>query len=471
MGILQQEQIRQRRHEIPLTFNSVPFLEQRFADLKKSLVKPENKQKVIESYKRLVTVLEAEVARIEKYGSSLIPEINFSDVHENGGLHNEPGGIFPDSFAELVRERGCVILRNVVSEEQATLWEASLKDYVERHPGVGGFPRERPAGWNIFWTPAQVQMRSHPAVLEAMRCVSRLWHTTNPATLIDLDSQVVYPDRIRIRYPSDDPNQFPLAPHLDSGAIERWEDEINRRNYAAIFEGNWQDWDGWETDDRVYAKYDLYQTGLSCSAWRSLQGWLSLSHTNTGDGTLRLFPNLKLSVAYIMLRPLFHATGEFDDAQPTFPGSTPGNTQLFPTTEHHPDLALDCALIGIPPVRPGDYVFWHSDLCHGVDQVHLGVNDSTVSYNACNPLTLYNVESLLATRDAFERGDVPVDFVRGHGDCEREYQHEDCGAKRENVLTEDGLRALGLLPFDEDAEGLTEGQREVRRLANEMLRR
>jgi len=125
------------------------------------------------------------------------------------------GGVLPPAFADLVRDRGCVILRNVVSEEEASGWEASLKDYVKRHPGVGGFPKARPAGWNVFWTKAQVEARSHPRVMEAMKSVSKLWHVNDPKVPVDLDSQVVYPDRIRIRYPSNDPSQFPLAPQRD----------------------------------------------------------------------------------------------------------------------------------------------------------------------------------------------------------------------------------------------------------------
>ncbi|KAF7550281.1 hypothetical protein G7Z17_g5838 [Cylindrodendrum hubeiense] len=439
----------------------VEFLDQRFADLKKSLIKPENKQKVIESYNRLLKTLKLEVDHIEKFGSALVPEIDFAHVRENGGK-------LPPAFADLVRERGCVILRGVVSEEQATAWESSLKTYVKRHPNVGGHPKHLPVAWNVFWTKAQMEMRSHPAVLEAMKSVSRLWHAADPQTPIDFDSQVVYPDRIRIRYPSDDSSQFPLAPHLDSGAIERWEDKVNRENYRAIFDGNWQDWDGWAADFRVNSATDLYHSGTSCSAWRSLQGWLSLSHTNTDEGTLRLLPSLKLSMAYIMLRPFFH-TGEFDDSLPTFPGAAPGCTQFFPTVEHHPDLSLDKSIIGIPPVRPGDYVFWHCDLVHGIDKLHRGKVDSSVSYNACNPLTPYNIESLLETRTAYEAGDVPVDFARSHGSYEREFQHDDCGAKRENIWSDKGLRALGLKWFDEEEEGLTPGQREVRRLANEKL--
>ncbi|KAJ5657141.1 uncharacterized protein N7484_000790 [Penicillium longicatenatum] len=331
----------------------VPRLDERFLALKKSLVQEKDKEKVIASYERLLHVLKSEIAHIEKFGPSLVLEIDFKEVQRN------------------VRGRGCVILRNVVSEEQAKCWEASLKDYTCRHPAVGGHPQSSPAAWNLFETPAQVQMRSHLAVMAAMVSVSRLGHA-HPPVLIDFDSQV-----------------FPLAPHLDSGAIERWEDEINRKDFDAIFQVKWEDWDDWAADFRVNAKTDLYQTGISCSTWRSLQGWLSLSQTGTGEGSLRVLPSLKASVAYIMLRPLFH-TGEFDDSLPTFPGATSGNTQFIPMADHHPHLNIERAVVGIPPVRPGDYVFWHCDLVHSVDRMNLGQNASSACYNACNPLKLHN---------------------------------------------------------------------------------
>jgi hypothetical protein len=142
------------------------------------------------------------------------------------------GGLFPEAFANTVRNRGCLILRGVVSEDEAINFEASLEDYVQRHPVVGGHPSKKPAAWNVFWTQPQVQFRSHPAVMESMRAVSYHWYTSTP---IDFAGQVVYPDRIRIRYPSDDPEKFPLSPHLDSGAIERWEDDINRKKLCGYF--------------------------------------------------------------------------------------------------------------------------------------------------------------------------------------------------------------------------------------------
>ena len=97
------------------------------------------------------------------------------------------------------------------------------------------YPKQRPAAWNAYWTKAQVEMRSHPAVIKAAECVSKLWHVSDPSTMVDLDNRIVYPDRFRIRYPTTDPAQFPLAAHLDSGSIERWEDETYRKKKLCVY--------------------------------------------------------------------------------------------------------------------------------------------------------------------------------------------------------------------------------------------
>lgn len=357
------------------------------------------------------------------------------------------------------------MLRNVVSEAQASKWEDELREYAQRHPEVAGYPRDDRQLFSLWWTKPQVEIRSHPRILQAMHIVSKLWHASDDA-LVDLDSQVVYPDRFRIRHPSK--IEFPLSPHLDSGAIERWECPRNRSNFQKIFEGEWQSWDGWDADHRHDANSDMYETGAACSCWRSLQGWLSLSYTGTGEGTLRLLPSLKASVAYMMLRPLF-LNEEFDDSQPTFPGSTPGRTQFRPTDEFHPHLMMDKSLVGIPSVKPGDYVFWHCDLLHGVDKFHPGKTDSSVVYNPCSPLTPYNIDSMLATREAFEKAVPPKDFIKEEMDSQWEREHDDHGAKRSNILSFEGLQAMGFQRFDAEAEGLSDGQKRVRALANDRL--
>lgn len=305
-------------------------------------------------------------------------------------------------------------------------------------------------------------------MLEAMEVVSKLWHASE-AVPVDLASQVAYPDRFRIRHPSrSEKDEYPLPAHVDSGSIERWECPRYRSNFLEIFEGNWDSWDGWSADYRHDANSDLYETGAACSCWRSLQGWLSLSHTSTGEGTLRLLPSLKASVAYMMLRPLF-LRGEFDDTQPTFPGATPGFTQFRPTEAFHPHLMMEKSIVGIPPVKPGDYAFWHCDLIHEVDRFHPGKLDSSVVYNACTPLTPYNIESLIATREAFENVRIPKDFIKGGLANDYECDHDDHGARKSNIISSRGMQAMGFEPFDVEEAGITAGQRQVRQMANEKL--
>lgn len=258
-----------------------------------------------------------------------------------------------------------------------------------------------------------------------------------------------------------------MKAHQDSGAIERWEDPLYRACYQAIFDGRWEDYDAWNADFRSEAKTCLY-SDKSCTAFRSLQGWISLSHTKTGEGTLRLLPELKMSTAYQLLRPYFILDEEFDDITPLFPGADPGKIQFLPTPELHPHLKLERATVGIPPVKPGDYVFWHCDVVHEVDRFHPGDRDSSVSYNPCIPLCPYNLDSLVHLRQAFLDAVPPRDFIKyQHGDFEN--THHDHGARKDNILSNEGLRAMGFLPFDENEDGLTAGQKQIRKQANVRL--
>ena len=75
-----------------------------------------------------------------------------------------------------------------------------------------------------------------------------------------------------------------------------------------------------------------------------------------------------------------------DISTPDFPGisSNPsggGYTSLLLTPESHPHLRLDECMISVPKVKPGDAVFWHSDVIHSVEQEHTGSGDSAGKYS------------------------------------------------------------------------------------------
>ena len=44
--------------------------------------------------------------------------------------------------------------------------------------------------------------------------------------------------------------------------------------------------------------------------FRAYQGWLALSNTAPGEGTLQVFPDVLLSNAYLIMRPFFKPTAE-----------------------------------------------------------------------------------------------------------------------------------------------------------------
>jgi hypothetical protein len=130
-------------------------------------------------------------------------------------------------------------------------------------------------------------------------------------------------------------------------------------------------------------------------------------------------------------------------------------------------------MTSLPLVRPGDYVLWHSDVIHAVDQSHNGTSDSSVLYIPVCPLTTKNAEALERQRERFLTGGISPDFggedgigEKGHvGRCE-------VGAfveEEERLDRKEGLRAVGLEGWESDAEGLGMGQREVMDRANKGL--
>lgn len=189
-------------------------------------------------------------------------------------------------------------------------------------------------------------------MMQAMKAIGKLWNTTDDTLPIDTSSQVAYCDRIRIRKPWD--KAYSLKAHLDSGSTERWEDPTYRSCYEKIFEGKWEEYDPWCMDNRRNAKSDMYQGIGSCSAFRSFQGWLSLSECGPGEGTLRVVPNIKLVTAYLMLRPFF-LDETLDVTQPTFPGVIPARGQMYAIPKYYPHLQQERSMISIPKVKPGNH--------------------------------------------------------------------------------------------------------------------
>lgn len=455
----------------PSVATSPPDLDPRFIAIKNKLVAPENREKVTASWKRLLKTLEAETEVIAEQGSKYVPQLNWQDIVDNDYK-------LPQEFADLFKQRGAIMIDGLIPEETIDTWFQELVDFCKEHPETAGYTFPNPASWyNVFWSKPQVEARSHPNMQKLMNLMSKQFYVKDPNTLIDLDTQIVYGDRIRIREPG---TKAKLSLHLDSSSIERWEDDNFRKVYHEIFSGDWENWEPFKLDARAYANENIYHDTVArdtiCSSLRTLQGWLALSDNKTGEGTLKVLPNIKTTMAYIMLRPLFWkdpASGNIDDYEmdlttSKFPGTNPSTGQLFVPDEFFHHLQQNRSCVGIPDVKKGSFVFWHCDLPHEVDKEHNGPGHSSVFYYGQTPLSLVNIEALLDTKNAFLENISPEDYRSQLSDEEKKKEFQ--GADVKNIRNDEGLRSMGLKEFDVDEAGITDGQKRIRQLANQALK-
>jgi len=105
-------------------------------------------------------------------------------------------------------------------------------------------------------------------------------------------------------------------------------------------------------------------------------------------------------------------------------------------------------LVTIPPVEPGDTVFWHCDLIHAVEEEHRGEGDSSVFYIGTVPLCEKNLKYARENIHNFEKGLSPTDFPAE--DFEKNMNEE--RAKRDNLKTDSALQFMGFrgYPLSDD---------------------
>lgn len=244
-------------------------------------------------------------------------------------------------------------------------------------PSLLGFPPGNAAVYELYWSASQVLARAHPNLIKAQAFLMSHWRSSDESALISTSHPVAYADRLRIRQPGD--AAFALGPHVDGGSCERWEDNGYGRGgvYKEVFAGDWEKYDPWESSCRLPVLSDLYNGAGGCSMFRMFQGWLSMSTTGPGEGTLKVNPLLGKATSYFLLRPFFqpkraptnlYGSGFLDannwnmEKEPTalLQGAVPSNCQEL-NTALHPHLGLEDTMVHVPQVRPGDYVAWHCD--------------------------------------------------------------------------------------------------------------
>ena len=265
-----------------------------------------------------------------------------------------------------------------------------------------------------------MEARTSQELARVRSWLNRLWtFQSQNGTEFDPDLECLYADRLRQREPGD--RTLGLSPHVDGGSVERWIDPGYRNVYRHVFSG---DIDAYDPFDAAYrtTSQEIHSPAV-CSMFRTYQGWTALSRQGPGDGTLNLVP-ISRAMGWMLLRAL-----QDDVTDEDLCGAAPGRAMVV-SEAHHAKLLR--AYVPIPEVRPGDTVWWHPDVIHGVEDHNRNKGYSNVMYIGAAPDCEKNRRFLDRQRPAFEDGRSCPDFAA-----------EDYEVAFEGRFTQSDLDALG----------------------------
>lgn len=109
-------------------------LPEKYKLIKKDLVQCCGEENLQTSWTRLVESFDKEIQVIKEKGPNVIPQIECSTILKNDFK-------FPSTFADEIRKRGCVVVRNVVDRNEALQYKEDVQQYIKNHEGnIVGFP-------------------------------------------------------------------------------------------------------------------------------------------------------------------------------------------------------------------------------------------------------------------------------------------------------------------------------------------
>lgn len=314
---------------------------------------------------------------------------------------------------QKIRQRGCLVIRNVFEDQRVADWNRQLDEYLTNNRYIEKLSRsgvvddyfstlasDKPQIYGVYWSRPQMEARTDPAMATAKRFLNKLWRTDSPeGEVFDPDRDLVYADRVRFRQPGD--ASLGLSAHVDAGSIERWIDAAYRdKVYRHVFGGNLGQYDPFEAWGRT--EIEEIPSPAVCHMFRTFQGWTALTAQGPNDGTLQLLP-VANAMAWMLLRAL-----QDDVPEDELCGAAACRAMMIVKDYH------ELLLTGygpIPQVQPGDTVWWHPDVLHGVEDEHRGTGYSSVMYIAPVPDCAKNRAYAALQRQAFETGRSAPDFA------------------------------------------------------------
>lgn len=330
-----------------------------YAACKRSIIQEYGREALEASWLQICQDLEAVTSDLASQKSDCIPIFNGKDVLDNG---------FSDGELAQIKQYGCFVVREIIPQDTATQLYQNLKTYVaDNRDQIHGWPVESPSMLLLYDSPTQVAVRTHPNHLKLQRLLNQLWRDGSGDTS---SAPLLYSDGVRDRPPRQE--FLGLGPHIDAGSLCRWADPTYRKVYDLIFSGNPRQHDPFDLTVRKNADQFLFPGVAHSTVFRAFQGWTALTKAAAEEGTILLYPNVSTLIAYVLLRPFFRPPANqadildatqwtFDAEGAWFPGTFKPESQYLSRVSH-PHLRLEECLVHVPPIRPGDTVWWHADV-------------------------------------------------------------------------------------------------------------
>tara|TARA_B100002051_G_scaffold12706_1_gene10583 strand:+ start:514 stop:1746 length:1233 start_codon:yes stop_codon:yes gene_type:complete len=358
----------------------------------------------IKNFKNIENYIKAEVQKIEdlkKLKKPIIPEIKFKNISNKN-----------DEIIRKIKQRGCIIIREVFDKKIVNKWNENLEDYIDKNnffedqkkkDGLDKYfsdlKSNNPQICALYWSKAQIEIRHSKEMAKVKKWLNNLWiYKHDKKEIFDPNRELIYADRFRRREPGDD--SLGLSTHCDAGSFERWTDQAYQKIYNYIFSDNFEKYNPFDAKYRNETKE--FEAPAVAHVFRTFQGWTALTKQGPNDGTLQLIPIAK-GIAYILTRALLNDVPENELC-----GSKPGRA-LSINKDYH-SLLLK-GLISIPILNPGDTIWWHPDVVHAVEDKHLGKNLSNVVYVGATPYCKKNLDYAKKQAKKFLEGKSPPDFA------------------------------------------------------------
>ena len=430
---------------------------------------------LVASWGEILARLLADIDSIGRgQGSDTIPEIDFQELRSNHPTI--------EHFSTQAKSRGVAVVRNVIREGLIQAWMGETEQYLSHNNASLETAERRLAGNSgddIWWSPVQVKTKAHPALLETQRLLMELWQSSDPSGValtthfpIACARQLFLSAPGEALYTIREPACSQAVNDLAAAGVESSLEEIQRESGKQH--------DSWDSSALFRSDEDAHQLeSVVKNPLTMFHGLLSINDWPSGCGPMKFLPLLRLSRKYLQLRPLFrpkhHSSVASGFLQPDN-WTLEAHDQIDepPLRMNHIGELQQCliqsgaSLSQTPVLRPVDYLVWH----RGVLRVPIPAAERVMaaSIPIC-PLTRRNSRYLAQQRKAFLLGHS-VGSQGGRRGIETRDEAGFMGRPGVQEVSDVGgdraLRAMGLLPWDED-DAETEAEADVLEAANNVL--